>query len=196
MIPHGPRLVDSVVFLTPQSPSVLPQLFHKSLQAPPDVWLWVSASVSISCWMKLLRRQFSQGPVCKHSEVSLIVSGDGSLEIGLNLGQSLVGCSLCLCSIFIPEHLVGKTHFMFTVLSMDRCHPPFSGRSKKACWASVHSDSSSLLGMSGDLKAPFTVTTPTLLIQWRERLAVDLGERSAQLLLSAVLCRGCQYGGS
>ena len=57
VIPHGPRLVDSVVFLTPQSPSVLPQLFHKSLQAPPDVWLWVSASVSISCWMKPLRRQ-------------------------------------------------------------------------------------------------------------------------------------------
>lgn len=29
----------------------------------------------------------------------------------LNLGQSLLGCSPILCSIFVPPHLVGKGHF-------------------------------------------------------------------------------------
>jgi hypothetical protein len=59
--PHGPRLVDSVGLLScPWSLQVTqshPLLFHKTSQAPPDVWLWVSASVSIRCWMKPLRRQ-------------------------------------------------------------------------------------------------------------------------------------------
>ena len=33
--------------------------------------------------------------------------------MGLNLAQSLVGLSLhlYLCSIFVPAHLVGRTHF-------------------------------------------------------------------------------------
>ncbi|KRY63611.1 hypothetical protein T4D_14450 [Trichinella pseudospiralis] len=31
--------------------------------------------------------------------------------MGLKLGQSLVGHSLSLCSIFVPAHLVGRTNF-------------------------------------------------------------------------------------
>ena len=30
----------------------------------------------------------------------------------LNLGQSLVGHFLCVCSIFVPSHLVGRTWFL------------------------------------------------------------------------------------
>lgn len=55
--PLGPRLLDSlgllIVSLTPQTPSIL---FHNTPQALCNVWLWVSASLSISYWMKLLRR--------------------------------------------------------------------------------------------------------------------------------------------
>jgi hypothetical protein len=50
-------------------------------------------------------------------------------EIGcLKLGQSFVGYSLNLCSIFIPENLVGRTNFESTVLlgagSIDVPLPP------------------------------------------------------------------------
>lgn len=44
----------------------------------PNVWLWVSAFVSINCWMKPLTWQLWKAPVCKHSKVSLIVSRVGS----------------------------------------------------------------------------------------------------------------------
>ena len=36
--------------------------------------------------------------------------------MGLKLGQPLVGCSLSLCSIFIPVHLVGRINFGLKVL--------------------------------------------------------------------------------
>ena len=59
--PQEPRLVDSVGLLV-ESLILLallfyPQLFHKTPQAPPDVWLWISVYVSIHCWMQPLRRQ-------------------------------------------------------------------------------------------------------------------------------------------
>jgi hypothetical protein len=38
--------------------------------------------------------------------------------MGLNLGQSLVGHSHSLCSIFVPEHLVGKSHFVLKVFGV------------------------------------------------------------------------------
>jgi hypothetical protein len=49
--PHGPRLVDSVGLLVG---SLIPPACPQAL---PDVWLWVSASASICCCMKLLRRK-------------------------------------------------------------------------------------------------------------------------------------------
>jgi hypothetical protein len=58
---YGPRLVDSVgllvVPLTPLAPEIFPPLFHMIPQALPNVWLWVSASVSIRSWVDTLRRQ-------------------------------------------------------------------------------------------------------------------------------------------
>jgi hypothetical protein len=44
--------------------------------------------------------------------VSLVVSGIVFAHgMGLNLGLSLVGHSLCLCSIFVPEYLGVRTNF-------------------------------------------------------------------------------------
>lgn len=65
--PYEPRLVDSVSFvvvsLTPVALSILlPSLLWGS-QAPPNVWLWVSASVPISCWVKPLWWQLCSAPV-------------------------------------------------------------------------------------------------------------------------------------
>jgi hypothetical protein len=49
-----------------------------------------------------------------------IVSEVGCLhEVGLKLGQSLVGHSLDLCSIFIPALLVARTNFWLEDLWMD-----------------------------------------------------------------------------
>jgi hypothetical protein len=59
--PHGPRISDLVDFLvvsfTPLAPSLLSRTLPRDSGALPDVWLWVSTSVSIHCWMKPLRRQ-------------------------------------------------------------------------------------------------------------------------------------------
>ena len=38
---------------------------HRSPQGPSSVWLWVSASVWIRCWMGPLRSQPYEDPVCK-----------------------------------------------------------------------------------------------------------------------------------
>ena len=56
--PYGTRLVNSVGFLvvslTLLAPTILPLPLSWIPQALPNVWLWVFASVSISCWMKPL----------------------------------------------------------------------------------------------------------------------------------------------
>ena len=38
-----------------------PQLFHKTPQDLSNVWLWVSVSVWVSCWVDPLRGQFMLG---------------------------------------------------------------------------------------------------------------------------------------
>lgn len=70
-----------------------------------------------------------QVPVYKHSTVSLIVSGVGSLShgMGLKISWSFVGQSLSLCSIFIPAHLVGRTNLLLKVLWVVWCHRPSTG---------------------------------------------------------------------
>ena len=59
--PHEPRLVDSVglleVSLTPSACSILSPTLPQYSNAPPDVWLRASASLSTSCWIKPPRRQ-------------------------------------------------------------------------------------------------------------------------------------------
>jgi hypothetical protein len=82
--PQWPKLVDSVgllvVSLTPPTCSFsIPQ----SCTRLPKLCLLFGcrsvASVSICCWMKPLRRQLCEAPVCKHSRGSLIVSGVSAL---------------------------------------------------------------------------------------------------------------------
>jgi hypothetical protein len=57
---HGPRLVDYVgllvVSLNLWLHQPLPPFFHKIPHAMPDVWLWVSISVSICCWIRSTRK--------------------------------------------------------------------------------------------------------------------------------------------
>ena len=59
---HGPKIVGYVslflVYLTSLSPTVLPLSLPQDSPNSANVWLWVSASVSISCWMQPLRRLF------------------------------------------------------------------------------------------------------------------------------------------
>jgi hypothetical protein len=58
--PYGPKLVGPVgllvVSLTTLAPIFLSPFFHKIPQVLPIVWLWVSTSVSISYWVKSLRK--------------------------------------------------------------------------------------------------------------------------------------------
>jgi hypothetical protein len=64
-----------VVSWNPPADSVLsPHSSTRLLPSPPHGCLWVSASVSVSCSMKPLRRQWCWAPVCKHSRVSFLVS--------------------------------------------------------------------------------------------------------------------------
>ena len=58
-------------------------------------------------------------PVCKHNSVSLILPETNSLIWeGFQVGQSLVDCSLNLCSIFITTHPVGMMNLELKVLWM------------------------------------------------------------------------------
>ena len=54
-----------------------------------------------------------------------------SYEMGLKLDQSLTGHSLSLCSIFIPVHLVGRTHLRFEGFVGGLMPPPH----RKPCMA-------------------------------------------------------------
>lgn len=82
---YGFRLVDSKrIFCCVLAPSgsfnsfSLPQ--HKISQAPLNAQLWVSASVSISFWVKPLRWQLGYDPVFKYS-ILLINSVRGGLPL-------------------------------------------------------------------------------------------------------------------
>jgi hypothetical protein len=66
-------LVFLVEFLP--GPQSFPELSHKSPQAPPTVWLWISASFWVNCLVELLRGQLCLSFVFKHNTVLLTVSG-------------------------------------------------------------------------------------------------------------------------
>jgi hypothetical protein len=72
--PQGSRLVDFVglpmAFLYPSDLQSFLLFFHKSPQAPSTLWLWVSVSVCVSCWVEPLRGQHA--PVCNHNRAPLI----------------------------------------------------------------------------------------------------------------------------
>ena len=71
--------------------SVIHQVFHKSLQGPSNVWLWLSVSVSIGCWIELLIGQLYYVPACKHNRESLIVSKIGSFMEGMSQLRPVFG---------------------------------------------------------------------------------------------------------
>jgi hypothetical protein len=129
--PHGPRLVNSaglpVVSLTPLTLSILPPFFCMTPWAPdlPNSWLWASACVSISCWMRPLRSQ-----LCKCHRVSLIVSGLVlSHGMGLKLGQWLDGYSLNLCSICTPSPSCSQAGFPVEGGGQQPTHKTFNPKS-------------------------------------------------------------------
>jgi len=63
-----------VGFSSISGPTILPHPFRKCPWPPFNVWLWVSASVSIHCCAEPLRGQLCWAPICKHNRVSLIIS--------------------------------------------------------------------------------------------------------------------------
>jgi hypothetical protein len=85
----------------PSGPSILP-LIHKSPQPQSSVWLRISASAPVSCWIEPLRRQSCWAPVCKHNRVFFIVSGicaclwDG-FQVGPVIGWPFLQSLLHLC---------------------------------------------------------------------------------------------------
>jgi hypothetical protein len=120
---QGSRLVGSfdlsVEFLPPSGPSIL----H---QTPSTVWLWVSPSVSVSCWVEPLKGQLCSAPVCKHYRISLILLVLAH-DMDLKLGWLLVSHSLSLCSIFVPVFLLNRTNFGLKVLLMGWYLHPYTG---------------------------------------------------------------------
>lgn len=77
------------------------------------------------CFQQLLgeplRGLLFQVPLCKY-RITLKCQGLAlSHSWGLRLGQSLVGHSLNFYSIFIPAHLVGRTHCGLNVLWVGQC---------------------------------------------------------------------------
>jgi hypothetical protein len=74
--PQESRLVDSWYSYLLQGLQSFLLLFHKSPQAPLTVWLWMSVSVWVSCWVEPLRGQHAT--VCNNKRVSLIVLGTGA----------------------------------------------------------------------------------------------------------------------
>jgi hypothetical protein len=93
--PRGFRLVDcwsSCGVPTPlQGPQSLPQLTHKSPQAPCTDWLWVSSSIWVSCSrVESLTERLARLPLSSITEcnqISMIVSGIGACP----WDRSLVG---------------------------------------------------------------------------------------------------------
>lgn len=108
----GPR---EEMFLTYESSlQLLPAKFYsisspsyRSPQAPLNIWLRVSALVSISSWEKPLWWQSCQAPVGKYRRISVIVwEWALSHGMGLKLSQSMVDLSLKFCSIFLLLHIL------------------------------------------------------------------------------------------
>ena len=62
MFPRSPDYLTLLVFWWSPYPlqvsQSFPQLFHKTLQNPSSIWLWVSVSVSIGSWGETFRGQF------------------------------------------------------------------------------------------------------------------------------------------
>jgi hypothetical protein len=108
------------VLLTPSGPTIFPPILSWESQVPSTVWLCVSVSVWISCWMGPLRRQLA--PVCTYYKVSLMVLG---ISACLWDRSSWVGYWLVIPSVFasspMPSFLVDKINFGLKVLWVSWC---------------------------------------------------------------------------
>lgn len=69
-------------------------LFHKIPKAPPNVWLWISVSVSIRCWIKPLRGQLCQSPICKY--IQHLSIGSLAWLQGVNISGSIFSAARSL----------------------------------------------------------------------------------------------------
>ena len=110
--PHGPRfwLCGSLCdVLEPFISFNLIPHSHRAPQALLNVWLWVSAFVSICCGLKPLRRQLCWAPVCKHSKVSLIVSNSLILDV-TQVGPVISWLFHQLFLSLYYVYLVGRKH--------------------------------------------------------------------------------------
>lgn len=115
--PYQARLTVSVgvhvVSLTTMAPTTLLPLFFRIPQALVNVWMWFSASVSISCLMKPLSWWLCKASVYKyHRILHCHVWGPFS---GFSLYSSLFGHSLNFVSIFSLVHVVGWLGCCYTL---------------------------------------------------------------------------------
>ena len=101
--PQGSRLLGTFglpvePFLL-SGPSVFLQLFLKTFLTPSNIQLWLSAPLSISSWLQLLRGESFQVPISKHNRV---VSGVGSCPVNGSQFEGVIDWTqslslLCLC---------------------------------------------------------------------------------------------------
>jgi len=99
-------------FLSSSGPVILLQFFNMSPQAPSTVWVWVSVSVWISCWV--LSRRGQHAPVCKHNRVSSIVLEIGACpwdwsQVGLVIGWPFSQCLLHSLFLFVQLGIAIKS---------------------------------------------------------------------------------------
>ena len=102
--------VDSAGFwgffcVCPRPPPHSFPIFRRIAQAPPNVWLWVTASASISSWLKPLRGQLCWAPICKYSKIALFwvvssLSCHGP-QVRLVIAWAFPQILLCLLSLHI-----------------------------------------------------------------------------------------------
>lgn len=71
---------------------------------------------SLCIRLRLLLDEACQETVMLDFCLQLFQSIINSVRMGLKLEQSLIGCFLTLCSIFISVYLVGKTNFEVNIL--------------------------------------------------------------------------------
>ena len=100
------------------SPSSL-FFFHKSLQAPSTLWLWVSSTVWLTFCVKPLTGQLSETPVSKHDRISInksisyfcLSKGLVWIWVGFTLPKSLI-------HPFITAYLIGRINLGSIALSV------------------------------------------------------------------------------
>jgi hypothetical protein len=103
---HPSSLLTSIPHSSTRLPELRLMLGCGPVHLPPSTAAW---RLSGDNYARLL----STSRVKYHQECQGLALSQG---VGLQVEQSLVGCSLSLCSVFIPAHLVGKINIGLKVL--------------------------------------------------------------------------------